>query len=321
MQLRDAGELSLDDPLTAYLPESAHGADDRPHARALLRAPARAARRDLGDDEGAVAGGAADGHGRGGAGARPGHVVALLEPRLRAARRGRRPRARRHLGGGAAGADPRSARALADDARTSPSPLRAVTSSSPTRMPSALEPELDLGGAGALGKLWSTTGDLARWGAFLVAGDDRVLAAATLEEMSHVRAMVDHAGWTRRLGDGARALPPRRERLRRPRRRDAGAPGRARRRPEDEDRRGRAHEHGRGRGAGEARSRSRRRRDRRAASGGRSVAGRRAPPRPRSSRCSAAGGRRATRWCFSWRQGRLEAKLIGGAPGPRHLLS
>ena len=41
-----------------------------------------------------------------------------------------------------------------------------------------LEPELDLGGAGALGKLWTTTGDLARWGSFLVAGDDRVLAAA-----------------------------------------------------------------------------------------------------------------------------------------------
>ena len=26
-----------------------------------------------------------------------------------------------------------------------------------------LEPDPDLGGAGALGKLWSTTGDLARW--------------------------------------------------------------------------------------------------------------------------------------------------------------
>ena len=65
-----------------------------------------------------------------------------------------------------------------------------------------LEPELDLGGAGALGKLWSTTGDLARWGAFLVAGDDRVLKASTLEEMSHVRAMVDHDGWTVAWGTG-----------------------------------------------------------------------------------------------------------------------
>ncbi|NUT54384.1 MAG: beta-lactamase family protein [Thermoleophilia bacterium] len=64
------------------------------------------------------------------------------------------------------------------------------------------EPELDLGGAGALGKLWSTSGDLARWGAFLAAGDDDVLRASTLEEMSHVRAMVDHAGWTLAWGTG-----------------------------------------------------------------------------------------------------------------------
>jgi CubicO group peptidase (beta-lactamase class C family) len=53
-----------------------------------------------------------------------------------------------------------------------------------------------------MGKLWSTTGDLARWGAFLAGGDDRVLAAATLEEMSHVRTMVDHAGWTLAWGTG-----------------------------------------------------------------------------------------------------------------------
>ncbi|MDF2750670.1 MAG: beta-lactamase, partial [Gaiellaceae bacterium] len=38
------------------------------------------------------------------------------------------------------------------------------------------EPQPDLGGAGALGKLWSTVGDLAAWGSFLVAGDDDVLA-------------------------------------------------------------------------------------------------------------------------------------------------
>ncbi|MBA2332753.1 MAG: beta-lactamase family protein [Actinobacteria bacterium] len=65
-----------------------------------------------------------------------------------------------------------------------------------------LEPDPDLGGAGALGKLWSTTGDLARWGAFLVAGDERVLAPATLEEMSHVRVMVDHERWTLAWGTG-----------------------------------------------------------------------------------------------------------------------
>jgi hypothetical protein len=65
-----------------------------------------------------------------------------------------------------------------------------------------LEREPDFGGAGALGKLWSTTGDLARWGRFLVSGDERVLAPETLEEMAHVRAMVDHEGWTVAWGTG-----------------------------------------------------------------------------------------------------------------------
>jgi CubicO group peptidase (beta-lactamase class C family) len=64
------------------------------------------------------------------------------------------------------------------------------------------EPELELGGAGALGKLWSTVVDLAAWGSFLIAGDERVLAAATLEEMAHVRAMADHDGWTLAWGTG-----------------------------------------------------------------------------------------------------------------------
>jgi CubicO group peptidase (beta-lactamase class C family) len=64
------------------------------------------------------------------------------------------------------------------------------------------EPQPDMGGAGALGKLWSTVGDLAAWGSFLVVGDDDVLAAATLEEMSHVRAMVDHERWSLAWGTG-----------------------------------------------------------------------------------------------------------------------
>ncbi len=65
-----------------------------------------------------------------------------------------------------------------------------------------LEPQPDMGGAGALGKLWSTVGDLATWGSFLVDGDERVLAAGTLEEMSHVRAMVDHERWSLAWGTG-----------------------------------------------------------------------------------------------------------------------
>jgi CubicO group peptidase (beta-lactamase class C family) len=54
----------------------------------------------------------------------------------------------------------------------------------------------------ALGQLWSTAPDLARWGSFLAAGDDRVLARATLDEMALVRAMVDHRRWRLAWGLG-----------------------------------------------------------------------------------------------------------------------
>ncbi len=104
-------------------------------------------------------------------------------------------------------------------------------------------------------------------------------------------------GLEARLGDGARALPLRRPRLRRPRRRHARPPRGSRGQPQDQDRRGGAHEHGRRRLAGEARARPRRRGDRGAAGGGGGVADRRTPRRRRSSRCSAAGGWRARRWC------------------------
>ncbi|MEU2876027.1 serine hydrolase domain-containing protein [Streptomyces sp. NPDC007070] len=45
------------------------------------------------------------------------------------------------------------------------------------------EPVEDLGRMAPAGQLWSTTGDLARFAAFLVRGDDRVLGAASLREM------------------------------------------------------------------------------------------------------------------------------------------
>ncbi|WP_445524849.1 serine hydrolase domain-containing protein [Streptomyces cyslabdanicus] len=45
------------------------------------------------------------------------------------------------------------------------------------------EPAEDLGRMAAAGQLWSTTGDLARFAAFLVQGDDRVLSAGSLREM------------------------------------------------------------------------------------------------------------------------------------------
>ncbi|MFE6361453.1 serine hydrolase domain-containing protein [Streptomyces sp. NPDC057806] len=45
------------------------------------------------------------------------------------------------------------------------------------------EPAEDLGRMAPAGQLWSTTGDLARFAAFLVDGDDQVLSAASVREM------------------------------------------------------------------------------------------------------------------------------------------
>ncbi|MEU0743133.1 serine hydrolase domain-containing protein [Streptomyces sp. NPDC006134] len=45
------------------------------------------------------------------------------------------------------------------------------------------EPTEDLGRMAPAGQLWSTTGDLARFAAFLAKGDDRVLGARTVREM------------------------------------------------------------------------------------------------------------------------------------------
>ena len=54
----------------------------------------------------------------------------------------------------------------------------------------------------ALGQLWSTVGDLARWGSFLASGHDSVLPRSTLDEMAFVRTMVDHRRWTLAWGLG-----------------------------------------------------------------------------------------------------------------------
>ncbi len=65
------------------------------------------------------------------------------------------------------------------------------------------EPDLEMtGSTAALGQLWSTTGDLAAWGAFLAEGRDGVLDAATLEEMARVQTMADDERWTLGWGLG-----------------------------------------------------------------------------------------------------------------------
>ncbi len=201
LQLRDAGELSLDDPLTRFVPESAHAPTlgrMLSHSSGLQREP-------------------------------PGEIWETLEAPSREELVARTADAEQLLPPGTWWHYSNLAFALLGEvvarlsgttweealqvrlldplglARTSPDALEPAARGylvQPYSNTLSLEPQPDLGGAGALGKLWSTTADLARWGAFLVEGREDVLAAATLEEMSHVRAMVDHAGWTLAWGTG-----------------------------------------------------------------------------------------------------------------------
>ena len=66
-----------------------------------------------------------------------------------------------------------------------------------------VEAELPVEGpTAAMGWLWSTVGDLARWGDFLATGRDGVLARQTLDEMARVRTMVDQERWSLGWGLG-----------------------------------------------------------------------------------------------------------------------
>jgi CubicO group peptidase (beta-lactamase class C family) len=64
------------------------------------------------------------------------------------------------------------------------------------------EPESDLGGVAAMGQLWSTVGDLGRWAAFLATGADGVLGAATIEEMWFPQVMYFPDDWVLGWGLG-----------------------------------------------------------------------------------------------------------------------
>jgi len=201
MQLRDAGELSLDDPLTEVVPESVHaptlgrmlahgsGLQREPPGEIweTLRAPTReelVAR--IAEAEQVVSPGSWW-HYSNLAYALLGEVVARKTGKIW--EEALRERVLDPLGLG----------------RTTPEaeePAARGYFVEPYSDAVRLEREPDLGGSGALGKLWSTVRDLARWGSFLADGDDRVLAASTLEEMSHVRTMVDHDGWSLAWGTG-----------------------------------------------------------------------------------------------------------------------
>jgi CubicO group peptidase (beta-lactamase class C family) len=58
----------------------------------------------------------------------------------------------------------------------------------------------------AAGSLWSTTGDLGRWGRFLVDGEETVLAKETVEEMRRFQSMADLETWKLGWGLGVMLL-------------------------------------------------------------------------------------------------------------------
>ena len=201
LQLRDEGKLDLEDPLSRHLPEAAHGTPTLrrmlSHASGLQREP-------------------------------PGEIWETLEfPDEDELLRGLEE-AEQVLPPAAAWHYSNLAYALLGHlvARVSGVPLRDYvedrllrplglerTSWGPTQ-PAALpyfvepyseavrrEPVLELGGKGGESGLYSTVGDLARWGAFLSEPDESVLAASSVAEMHDLQVMAE-ADWTRGWGLG-----------------------------------------------------------------------------------------------------------------------
>jgi CubicO group peptidase (beta-lactamase class C family) len=62
--------------------------------------------------------------------------------------------------------------------------------------------DVDLRSSTSAGGLWSTVGDLCKWGAFLCSPDEDVLSAASVEEMHGFQAMADLETWTYGFGLG-----------------------------------------------------------------------------------------------------------------------
>jgi CubicO group peptidase (beta-lactamase class C family) len=200
LQLRDTGELELDDPLSKHVPEAAHG---EPTLRRLLTHLSGLQREMPGyvwetlefpDREGLVSG------------------LAQAEQVLR-------PGARWHYSNLAFAllgevVARRSGLEYEDYVRERLlAPLALERTSFEQTQPAAtayfVEPYADAvraeqsvikGAFAAAGSLWSTTGDLARWGRFLVEGAEGVLAEETAEEIRRFQSMADLEEW--KLGWG-----------------------------------------------------------------------------------------------------------------------
>jgi CubicO group peptidase (beta-lactamase class C family) len=200
LQLRDAGELELDDPLARHIPEAAHG---QPTLRRIL-AHLSGLQREM-----------------------PGHVWETLEfpdreglvSGLADAEEVLRPGARWHysnlafalLGEVVARRSGQEYEGYVRERLLVPLGLTRTTFEQvqPAANAYLVEPYADAvrpeqnvikGAFAAAGSLWSTTGDLCRWGTFLVDGAEGVLARETLEEMRRFQSMADLEEW--KLGWG-----------------------------------------------------------------------------------------------------------------------
>jgi CubicO group peptidase (beta-lactamase class C family) len=201
MQLRDEGRLDLDEPLSRYLPEAAHGSPTLrrmlAHASGLQREP-------------------------------PGDVWETLQFPGEEELLGRLAEAEQVLAPGAVWHYSNLAYALLGHvvARVSGTPFRDYVGErllgplgltrttwgpeAPAAKPYFVEPytdavrrepELELGGKGGESGLWSTVGDLARWGSFLADPEEAVLASASVAEMHDLQIMAE-PDWTLGWGLG-----------------------------------------------------------------------------------------------------------------------
>jgi CubicO group peptidase (beta-lactamase class C family) len=201
LQLRDEGKLDLEDPLSRHLPEAAHGTPTLrrmlSHASGLQREP-------------------------------PGEIWETLEfpdeeellRGLQEAERVLPPAAAWHysnlayalLGHVVARVSGVPFRDYAQERLVGPLGLERTTwgPTPPAALPYFVEPysdtvrrepELELGGKGGESGLYSTVGDLARWGAFLCDPDESVLAESSVSEMHDLQVMAE-ADWTLGWGLG-----------------------------------------------------------------------------------------------------------------------
>ena len=200
MQLRDAGELDLDDRLEAHVPEAHHGS---PTLRRLL-SHVSGLQREM-----------------------PGYVWETFEFPDRAglvsgledAEQVLQPGARWHysnlafalLGEVVARRSGSEYEEFVRERLIEPLGLTRTTfeQTQPTATAYYVDPYADRvrreenvikGAFAAAGSLWSTTADLARWGIFLVDGADGVLRKETVEEMRRFQSMADLDEW--KLGWG-----------------------------------------------------------------------------------------------------------------------